>query len=118
MPFVSGLFSRSSPWSRGAFKAEADSAAFDPPLVSEWEAAWNASPKRFEFVVRLGFVDPGAPLTRQRRIDECGQPQSPQERPAFVLAANAVHPRRTAAVVRAGDDEAIHAGVPAERWGE
>ncbi len=44
-------------------------------------------------------------------------PQSPQERPAFVLAADAVHPRRTAAVVRAGDDEAIHAGVPAGRYG-
>ena len=53
---------------------------------------------------------------RSKRSGGCSTSPS-RGRPAFVLAANAVHPRRTAAVVRAGDDEAIHAGVPAGRYG-
>ena len=54
---------------------------------------------------------------RSKRSGGCSTSPS-RGRPAFVLVANAVHPRRTAAVVRAGDHGASHAGVPAERWGE
>ena len=70
----SGLFLWSASGPRCGFETKANGTAAGPLVITKRHAALDAVAKRVQFCLRLDFIHPGTPVSRQRWIIGDRQP--------------------------------------------